>query len=264
MDIAIGSLGLLAENAAFVGIGSLASGEDADLQSFAEGLATLGILKGVGMLKSGMRNPSNRVRTFAERTLSDLRFTPEEEAAFRKAGIAENGLSIIRSAVEHAGETTTTEESAVAVRDTYNEVMASKEIPLSAKVKLQYIVTGQVQNVPDVVKMDIAEPAEEGAAFTVNSYDSRGRLLSVSEFADRKAARAYINKYNSLVERNSIAQYEQMVNGVSNLVAIDRAARRYAAENNADAQEVFNDILIAQKSIRPFTIFINNLFDFIN
>lgn len=250
MDIAIGSLGLLAENAAFVGIGSLASGEDADLQSFAEGLATLGILKGVGMLKSGMRNPSNRVRTFAERTLSDLRFTPEEEAAFRKAGIAENGLSIIRSAVEHAGETTTTEESAGTVRDTYNEVMASKEIPLSAKVKLQYIVTGQVQNVPDVVKMDIAEPAEEGAAFTVNSYDSRGRLLSVSEFADRKAARAYINKYNSLVERNSIAQYEQMVNGVSNLVAIDRAARRYAAENNADAQEVFNDILIVKGIVK--------------
>ena len=250
MDIAIGSLGLLAENAAFVGIGSLASGEDADLQSFAEGLATLGILKGVGMLKSGMRNPSNRVRTFAERTLSDLRFTPEEEAAFRKAGIAENGLSIIRSAVEHAGDTTTTAESSESVRDTYNEVMASKEIPLSAKVKLQYIVTGQVQNVPDVVKMDIAEPAEEGRPFTVNSYDSRGRLLSVSEFADRKAAQAYINKYNSLVERNSIAQYEQMVNGVSNLVAVDRAARRYAAEHNADAQEIFNDILIAKGIVK--------------
>ena len=251
MDIAIGSLGLLAENAAFVGIGSLASGEDADLQSFAEGLATLGILKGVGMLKSGMRNPSNRVRTFAERTLNDLRFTPEEEAAFRKAGIAENGLSIIRSAVEHAGETTTTEESAGTVRDTYNEVMASKEIPLSAKVKLQYIVTGQVQNVPDVVKMELIEPeGDRPSKIKVNSYDSRGRLLSVSEFADIRAARAYINKYSSLVERNSIAQYEQMVNGVSNLVAIDRAARRYAAENNADAQEIFNDILIAKGIVK--------------
>lgn len=245
VDFTLGTVGLLAENAAFVGVGSLVSGEEADWQSFAEGLATLGILKGVGALKAGLHNPfDSRVRSFAERTLSDLRFTAEEEAAFRKAGIDADGLGIIRSTLEHIESVEPASSERKALSLAYNEAMASKDVPLSAKVKLQYIVTGRVQNVPDVLEMKIVEPTEYGEPFVVNSYDRNGRLLSISEFADGGQARAYINKYKPLIERNTIAQYENMVNGVSRIVALDRSVRTYAERENVDAQSVFNDALV--------------------
>lgn len=245
VDFTLGTVGLLAENAAFVGVGSLVSGEEADWQSFAEGLATLGILKGVGALKAGLHNPfDSRVRSFAERTLSDLRFTAEEEAAFRKAGIDADGLGIIRSTLEHIESVEPASSERKALSLAYNEAMASKDVPLSAKVKLQYIVTGRVQNIPDVLEMKIVEPTEYGEPFVVNSYDRNGRLLSISEFADGGQARAYINKYKPLIERNTIAQYENMVNGVSRIVALDRSVRTYAERENVDAQSVFNDALV--------------------
>ncbi|MBR5105358.1 MAG: hypothetical protein IKU93_02855, partial [Alistipes sp.] len=167
-DVGIGLTGFAAENLAFVGLGSLISGEEFTAEALGESFATLGVLKGLGTLKRIAKGEKLiHQPDFVERTISDLKFTPEEMKAMREAGVDMEVMDFISLAVTEMNNVPYT-ESRRSVINAYNTVMASREIPTSAKVKLKYIVTGEV---PKVVGPSRAEVVEGENGVEVRTYD---------------------------------------------------------------------------------------------
>ena len=223
-DLGIGLAGFTAENAAFLGIGSIVSGEEITAEAIGESFATLGLLKGIGALKRVAKGEKLMQQPdFVERTISDLKFTKEEMDAMRKAGVDMEAMDFISLAVTEMNNVPYT-ESRRSVINAYNTVMASREIPTSAKVKLKYIVTGEV---PRVVGPSRAEVVEGENGIEVRTYDYQDRVVQIRPFETTESATKFVSRIQPLLERNTIVDGAKTLRGADSLIAIDRAIDEY-------------------------------------
>lgn len=223
-DLGIGLAGFTAENAAFLGIGSIVSGEEITAEAIGESFATLGLLKGIGALKRVAKGEKLMQQPdFVERTISDLKFTKEEMDAMRKAGVDMEAMDFISLAVTEMNNVPYT-ESRRSVINAYNTVMASREIPTSAKVKLKYIVTGEV---PRVVGPSRAEVVEGENGIEVRTYDYQDRVVQIRPFETTESATKFVSRIQPLLERNTIVDGAKTLRGADSLIAVDRAIDEY-------------------------------------
>lgn len=223
-DLGISLAGFTAENAAFLGIGSIVSGEEITAEAIGESFATLGLLKGIGALKRVAKGEKLMQQPdFVERTISDLKFTKEEMDAMRKAGVDMEAMDFISLAVTEMNNVPYT-ESRRSVINAYNTVMASREIPTSAKVKLKYIVTGEV---PRVVGPSRAEIVEGENGIEVRTYDYQDRVVQIRPFETTESATKFVSRIQPLLERNTIVDGAKTLRGADSLIAVDRAIDEY-------------------------------------
>ena len=248
-DLGVSLAGFTAENAAFLGIGSIVSGEEITAEAIGESFATLGLLKGVGALKRVAKGEKLMQQPdFVERTISDLKFTKEEMDAMRNAGVDMEQIDIVSEAVREV--LNTPNKSLIAqetissrpLMDVYNSVMASREVPISAKIKLQYIVNGTA---PRIVGATSITLSNTNGVPTVKAYDANSRLVQVREFENMAEAESFVNKAQPLLERNSIIEGEKVLRGGQIAVTIQQAIEQYAKENpNTDARTLFTELMI--------------------
>ena len=223
-DLGVSLAGFTAENAAFLGIGSIVSGEEITAEAIGESFATLGLLKGIGALKRVAKGEKLMQQPdFVERTISDLKFTKEEMDAMRKAGVDMEAMDFISLAVTEMNNVPYT-ESRRSVINAYNTVMASREIPTSAKVKLKYIVTGEV---PRVVGPSRAEVVEAENGIEVRTYDYQDRVVQIRPFETAESATKFVSRIQPLLERNTIVDGAKTLRGADSLIAVDRAIDEY-------------------------------------
>ena len=218
-DVGVGLAGFTAENLAFVGLGSLISGEEFTVEALGESFATLGVLKGVGALKRIAKGE----KLMQQPDFSDLKFTKEEMDAMRKAGVDMEAMDFISLAVTEMNNVPYT-ESRRSVINAYNTVMASREIPTSAKVKLKYIVTGEM---PKVVGPSRAEVVEGENGVEVRTYDYQDRLVQIRPFENTESATKFVSRIQPLLEQNIIVDGAKTLRGADSLIAIDRAIDEY-------------------------------------
>lgn len=248
-DLGVGLAGFTAENAAFLGIGSIVSGEEITAEAIGESFATLGLLKGIGALKRVAKGEKLMQQPdFVERTISDLKFTKEEMDAMRKAGVDMEQIDIVSEAVREVLNTPNKSQiaqetiSSRSLMDVYNSVMASREVPISAKIKLQYIVNGTAPRIVGATSLTVSNT---NGVSTVKAYDANSRLVQVREFENMAKAESFVNKAQPLLERNSIIEGEKVLRGGQIAVTIQQAIEQYAKENpNTDARTLFTELMI--------------------
>ena len=248
-DLGVGLAGFTAENAAFLGVGSLFSGEEITAEAIGESFATLGLLKGIGVLKRVAKGEKlMRQPDFVERTISDLKFTKEEMDAMRKAGVDMEQIDIVSEAVREVLNTPNKSQiaqetiSSRPLMEVYNSVMSSREVPISAKMKLQYIVKGTVPRGIGATSLTISDT---NGTPTVKAYDINGRLVQIREFANKAEAESFMKKTQPLLERNTIIEGEKVLRGGQIAVTMQQAIEQYAKENpNTDARTLFTELMI--------------------
>lgn len=249
-DLGVSLAGFTAENAAFLGIGSIVSGEEITAEAIGESFATLGLLKGIGALKRVAKGEKLMQQPdFVERTISDLKFTKEEMDAMRKAGVDMGQMDIISEAVrEVANSSVNTSQIAQEtisqrpLMEVYNSVMSSREVPKSAKMKLQYIVKGTIPRGIGATSLTISDT---NGTPTVKAYDINGRLVQIREFANKAEAESFMKKTQPLLERNTIIEGEKVLRGGQIAVTMQQAIEQYAKENsNTDARTLFTELMI--------------------
>ena len=248
-DLGVGLAGFTAENAAFLGIGSIVSGEDITAEAIGESFATLGLLKGIGALKRVAKDEKLMQQPdFVERTISDLKFTKEEMDAMRNAGVDMSQIDIVSEAVREVLNTPNKSQiaqetiSSRPLMDVYNSVMASREVPISAKIKLQYIVNGTAPRIVGATSLTVSNT---NGVPTVKAYDVNSRLVQVREFENMAEAESFVKKAQPLLERNSIIGGEKVLRGGQIAVTIQQAIEQYAKENpNTDARTLFTELMI--------------------
>ena len=249
-DLGVSLAGFTAENAAFLGIGSIVSGEEITAEAIGESFATLGLLKGIGALKRVVKGEKLMQQPdFVERTISDLKFTKEEMDAMRKAGVDMEQMDIISEAVREVANssvnTSQIAQEAISQRplmEVYNSAMSSREVPISAKVKLQYIVKGTVPRSIGATSLTISDT---NGTPTVKAYDINGRLVQIREFANKAEAELFMKKTQPLLERNTIIEGEKVLRGGQIAVTMQQAIELYAKENpNTDARVLFTELMI--------------------
>ena len=248
-DLGVGLAGFTAENAAFLGIGSIVSGEDITAEAIGESFATLGLLKGIGALKRVAKGEKLMQQPdFVERTISDLKFTKEEMDAMRKAGVDMEQIDIVSEAVREVLNTPNKSQiaqetiSSRPLMEVYNSVMSSREVPISAKMKLQYIVKGTVPRGIGATSLTISDT---NGTPTVKAYDINGRLVQIREFANKAEAESFMKKTQPLLERNTIIEGEKVLRGGQIAVTMQQAIEQYAKENpNTDARTLFTELMI--------------------
>ena len=248
-DLGVSLAGFTAENAAFLGIGSIVSGEEITAEAIGESVATLGLLKGIGALKRVAKGEKLMQQPdFVQRTISDLKFTKEEMDAMRNAGVDMEQIDIVSEAVREVLNTSNKSQiaqetiSSRPLMDVYNSVMASREVPISAKIKLQYIVNGTAPRIVGATSLTVSNT---NGVPTVKAYDANSRLVQVREFENMAEAESFVNKAQPLLERNNIIEGEKVLRGGQIAVTIQQAIEQYAKENpNTDARTLFTELMI--------------------
>ncbi len=248
-DLGVSLAGFTAENAAFLGIGSIVSGEEITAEAIGESFATLGLLKGIGALKRVVKGEKLMQQPdFVQRTISDLKFTKEEMDAMRNAGVDMEQIDIVSEAVREVLNTPNKSQiaqetiSSRPLMDVYNSVMASREVPISAKIKLQYIVNGTAPRIVGATSLTVSNT---NGVPTVKAYDANSRLVQVREFENMAEAESFVNKAQPLLERNNIIEGEKVLRGGQIAVTIQQAIEQYAKENpNTDARTLFTELMI--------------------
>lgn len=234
--------GFAAENAAFVGMGTLYDGlrtgewgSPEDLaEEFGHSVGVLGIMKSIGALKRARaKNPG-----FYDKVLAETEFTPEEVEALGRAGV--DGRSYKRAVFDllNAKETATgrevAERAAGQLGSRYADVMQSPEVPVSAKAKLMYLVEGRVPaRLP--LTTDVRRTVGEDGRTTVDLLDPAGNLVQRRTFSTEKAAEAFERESAGVREVNSIQYYETLID---RLQTLDEAAQAVAAERGIEAEVV--------------------------
>jgi hypothetical protein len=238
--------GFAAENAAFVGMGTLYDGlrtgewgsPEQLAEDFAHSVGVLGIMKSVGALKRGRtKNPG-----FYDKVIAETEFTPEEVDALGRAGV--DGRSYKRAvfdllnAKETASEREVAERAAEQLGSRYADVMRSPEVPVSAKAKLMYLVEGRIpERLP--LTTDVRRSVGEDGRTTVDLLDPAGNLVQRRTFATEKAAEAFERESAGVREVNSIQYYETLIDRVQ---ALDEASQAYATERGVPVEAVKNEV----------------------
>ena len=238
--------GFAAENAAFVGMGTLYDGlrtgewgsPEQLAEDFAHSVGVLGIMKSVGALKRGRaKNPG-----FYDKVIAETEFTPEEVEALGRAGV--DGRSYKRAAFDllNAKETAAgrevAERAAEQLGSRYADVMRSPEVPVSAKAKLMYLVEGRIpERLP--LTTDVRRIVGEDGRTTVDLLDPAGNLVQRRAFSSEKAAEAFERESAGVREANSIQYYEALIDRVQ---AFDEASQAYAVERGVPVETVKNEV----------------------
>lgn len=238
--------GFAAENAAFVGMGTLYDGlrtgewgsPEQLAEDFAHSVGVLGIMKSVGALKRGrMKNPG-----FYDKVIAETEFTPEEVDALGRAGV--DGRSYKRAvfdllnAKETASGREVAERAAEQLGSCYADVMRSPEVPVSAKAKLMYLVEGRIpERLP--LTTDVRRTVGEDGRTTVDLLDPAGNLVQRRTFSSEKAAEAFERENAGVREVNSIQYYEALIDRVQ---AFDEASQAVAAERGVPVETVKNEV----------------------
>lgn len=238
--------GFAAENAAFVGMGTLYDGlrtgewgsPEQLAEDFAHSVGVLGIMKSVGALKRGRaKNPG-----FYDKVIAETEFTPEEVEALGRAGV--DGRSYKRAvfdllnAKETASGREVAERAAEQLGSRYADVMRSPEVPVSAKAKLMYLVEGRIpERLP--LTTDVRRSVGEDGRTTVDLLDPAGNLVQRRTFSSEKAAEAFERENAGVREVNSIQYYEALIDRVQ---AFDEASQAYAVERGVPVETVKNEV----------------------
>ena len=238
--------GFAAENAAFVGMGTLYDGlrtgewgsPEQLAEDFAHSVGVLGIMKSVGALKRGRaKNPG-----FYDKVIAETEFTPEEVEALGRAGV--DGRSYKRAvfdllnAKETASGREVAERAAEQLGSRYADVMRSPEVPVSAKAKLMYLVEGRIpERLP--LTTDVRRSMGEDGRTTVDLLDPAGNLVQRRTFSSEKAAEAFERENAGVREVNSIQYYEALIDRVQ---AFDEASQAYAVERGVPVETVKNEV----------------------
>ena len=238
--------GFAAENAAFVGMGTLYDGlrtgewgsPEQLAEDFAHSVGVLGIMKSVGALKRGRaKNPG-----FYDKVIAETEFTPEEVEALGRAGV--DGRSYKRAvfdllnAKETAAGREVAERAAEQLGSRYADVMRSPEVPVSAKAKLMYLVEGRIpERLP--LTTDVRRIVGEDGRTTVDLLDPAGNLVQRRAFSSEKAAEAFERESAGVREANSIQYYEALIDRVQ---AFDEASQAYAVERGVPVETVKNEV----------------------
>lgn len=238
--------GFAAENAAFVGMGTLYDGlrtgewgsPEQLAEDFAHSVGVLGIMKSVGALKRGRaKNPG-----FYDKVIAETEFTPEEVEALGRAGV--DGRSYKRAvfdllnAKETAAGREVAERAAEQLGSRYADVMRSPEVPVSAKAKLMYLVEGRIpERLP--LTTDVRRIVGEDGRTTVDLLDPAGNLVQRRAFSSEKAAEAFERESAGVREANSIQYYEALIDQVQ---AFDEASQAYAVERGVPVETVKNEV----------------------
>lgn len=238
--------GFAAENAAFVGMGTLYDGlrtgewgsPEQLAEYFAHSVGVLGIMKSVGSLKRGRaKNPG-----FYDKVIAETEFTPEEVEALGRAGV--DGRSYKRAvfdllnAKETAAGREVAERAAEQLGSRYADVMRSPEVPVSAKAKLMYLVEGRIpERLP--LTTDVRRIVGEDGRTTVDLLDPAGNLVQRRAFSSEKAAEAFERESAGVREVNSIQYYEALIDRVQ---AFDEASQAYAVERGVPVETVKNEV----------------------
>lgn len=238
--------GFAAENAAFVGMGTLYDGlrtgewgsPEQLAEDFAHSVGVLGIMKSVGALKRGRaKNPG-----FYDKVIAETEFTPEEVDALGRAGV--DGRSYKRAvfdllnAKETASGREVAERAAEQLGSCYADVMRSPEVPVSAKAKLMYLVEGRIpERLP--LTTDVRRTVGEDGRTTVDLLDPAGNLVQRRTFSSEKAAEAFERESAGVREVNSIQYYEALIDRVQ---AFDEASQAYAVERGVPVETVKNEV----------------------
>lgn len=238
--------GFAAENAAFVGMGTLYDGlrtgewgsPEQLAEDFAHSVGVLGIMKSVGALKRGRaKNPG-----FYDKVIAETEFTPEEVEALGRAGV--DGRSYKRAvfdllnAKETASGREVAERAAKQLGSQYADVMRSPEVPVSAKAKLMYLVEGRIpERLP--LTTDVRRIVGEDGRTTVDLLDPAGNLVQRRAFSSEKAAEAFERESAGVREVNSIQYYEALIDRVQ---AFDEASQAYAVERGVPVETVKNEV----------------------
>lgn len=234
--------GFAAENAAFVGMGTLYDGlrtgewgsPEQLAEDFGHSVGVLGIMKSVGALKRGRtKNPG-----FYDKVIAETEFTPEEVDALGRAGV--DGRSYKRAvfdllnAKETAAGREVAERAAEQLGSRYADVMQSPEVPVSAKAKLMYLVEGRIpERLP--LTTDVRRTVGEDGRTTVDLFDPAGNLVQRRTFATEKAAEAFERESAGVREVNGIQYYGTLIDRMQSL---DEAAQAVAAERGVAVEAV--------------------------
>ena len=250
-DLGIDVASFAAENAAFLGVGSLMSGEPITIESVVESVGTLGILKGIGVVKRVAKGEKLfQQPNWQQSVLSDLNFTKEELNAMRQAGVDMSQVELIQGALLEANEAPTVD--AHNLTSTYNFVMESKAIPTTAKMKLRYLVTGELPRVYGPSGYEIVELEGSDGVVEVRTTDYMGRLVQIKGFGSVEAAKNYAARLEPVLEKNTIVDAATAIAGADRIMAIDKAIDAYM-ESSAYAEtggmasktELMSEMLIA-------------------
>jgi hypothetical protein len=165
--------GFAAENAVFVGGGAMLEGKplsEITGKDWLASAATLGILKGVGILKRSTNFSKEKVN----KGEFNVELTPEE----------------LKAVGEPTTEDAINKLSDPAKRE---ELLTNTEVPTSAKVKLVWATEGaRPDNIPAPDRVDVKDN-------TVQTFDKGGNLLEKKDFDDNVEANAYATQAQAMI-----------------------------------------------------------------
>ncbi len=243
--VSIGTGGLLAENAAFVGMGSLFDSSEngaGTAEAFAEGLATLGIMKGL----SAIRNGINRRNSYAEKLLRDTEFTKGEMDALNAEGIdARSYKRAVYDLLTSRNERLLGEQRDKVLAD-YDRIMASENIPATAKIKLQYLVKGTIPaGTPRPV--DVTVDAREDGRFEVVQRDPAGNIITKDIYDNRRDADYAVREGQHLRDMNAVLYYGNKLDEMRYRESLFEAAKRLSEYENGRYEDYIGVVLKASK-----------------
>lgn len=213
--------GFAAENAAFVGMGTLydgiRTGEWASPEQltddFIHSAGVLGMMKSVGALKRGRSHKPG----FYDKVLSETEFTPEEVESLNRAGVDgrsyKRALFDMLNARDTAAGREVAERAAGQINSKYIEIMRSPEVPVSAKAKLMYLTTGRIPAHVPLVTDAVRTTGEDGRV-TVDLLDPAGNLVQRRTFSSERAADAFERESAGLRDINSILYNEEVISRI--------------------------------------------------
>lgn len=213
--------GFAAENAAFVGMGTLydgiRTGEWASPEQltddFIHSAGVLGMMKSVGALKRGRSHKPG----FYDKVLSETEFTPEEVESLNRAGVDgrsyKRALFDMLNARDTAAGREVAERAAGQINSKYMEIMRSPEVPVSAKAKLMYLTTGRIPAHVPLVTDAVRTTGEDGRV-TVDLLDPAGNLVQRRTFSSERAADAFERESAGLRDINSILYNEEVISRI--------------------------------------------------
>lgn len=246
--------GFAAENAAFVGMGTLYRGLETgewgtaeDLaEDFGKSVGVLSIMKSMGHLRAARE----RKPDFYNEVLSETEFTPEEQDALSRAGVDggsyKRAIFDLLNARDTNADRQASRDAAEVIRAHYDDVMRSPEVPMSAKAKLLYLVEGRIpERLPLVTDAKLYEDGEGRAV--VDMLDPAGNLVQRRAFEYEDDAEAFMQRSEAVRKANKVHYYENAVEEMQARRAIEEAARIVAEERGASAEGLVDEVLRAQR-----------------
>ena len=132
-------------------------------------------------------------------------------------------------------------EKARFIKETYASLMTNKNLSVSTKSKLMFLVENKITSTPPV-EFDFSVKQNSNGKWEVMTYDAAGRVVSRNIFDHAGNAKSYFMVHRANIRRNRIILFEtELTNGLRSTNFL-RQAGLYAKKNKISIDDVASAI----------------------